>query len=221
MRRVAGFGVLLFVAGFLLWSWAGDLEPPGPPGPTMVTLQDIFDKLDGLTAGGGGVPETGQTGCWDATGTSILCAGTGQDGEFRAGASVSPRFTDDGDGTVQDNLTGLIWLRLASCFGFTNWTTALSDANGLADGSCGLMDGSVAGDWRLPNVKELQSLVDFGQSNPALPTGHPFIGMTTFFSSTTVLNIEDRVWTVSFSSGNLGTDPKTFNFQHLAVRGGL
>ena len=41
MRRFAGVGALLFVAGFLLWSWAGDLEPPGPPGPTMKTLDEV------------------------------------------------------------------------------------------------------------------------------------------------------------------------------------
>ncbi len=47
MRRLAGVGALLFVAGFMLWSWAGNLEPPGPPGPTMVTLEQIDAKLDG------------------------------------------------------------------------------------------------------------------------------------------------------------------------------
>ena len=33
---------------------------------------------------------------------------------------------------------------------------------------------SVAGDWRLPNIRELQSLVDFSNNNPALPDNHPF-----------------------------------------------
>ena len=47
MRRLAGFGVLFLIAGFLLWSWAGNLEPPGVPGPTMVTLEQIGEKLDG------------------------------------------------------------------------------------------------------------------------------------------------------------------------------
>lgn len=31
--------------------------------------------------------------------------------------------------------------------------------------------------WRLPNVRELQSLIDYGEYNPALPTGHPFTGV--------------------------------------------
>jgi hypothetical protein len=121
------------------------------------------------------VAATGQTECWDPPGNPIDCVGTGQDGEYQSGVSVDPRFTDNGDGTVTDNLTGLIWLQVANCV-MAGWTGALSAANDLADGSCGLTDGSVAGDWRLPNVKELQSLIDFG-SYPSFPGGHPFSGV--------------------------------------------
>lgn len=72
---------------------------------------------------------TGQTGCWDASGTSISCTGTGQDGDHLAGVAwPSPRFTNNGDGTVTDNLTGLIWLTNADCFGTRTWTQALADA---------------------------------------------------------------------------------------------
>jgi hypothetical protein len=64
------------------------------------------------------VRKTGQTGCWDSSGAVIACAGTGQDGELQKGAALpSPRFTDNGDGTVTDNLTGLIWLKNADCWG--------------------------------------------------------------------------------------------------------
>ena len=99
------------------------------------------------------VAATGQTRCWDELGTLIDCCGTGQDGEYQLGASVDSRFTDNGDGTVADNLTGLIWMKNANCFGTRSWEGALFDANTLADGSCGLTDGSVAGDWRLLNIK--------------------------------------------------------------------
>lgn len=44
----------------------------------------------------------------------------------------------------------------------------MSDANTLADGACGLTDGSVAGDWRLPNVRELYSLIHLQFFFPAL-----------------------------------------------------
>src|SRR5262245_41434079 len=74
----------------------------------------------------------------------------------------NPHFTDNGDGTVLNNLTNLIWMMSANCSTISpvNWVTALSNANSLANGQCGPSDGSVAGDWRLPNVKELQSLID-------------------------------------------------------------
>ncbi len=119
----------------------------------------------------GGVPKTGQT-------TSY---GTGDDGDLEKGVPwPNPRFTDNLDGTVTDNLTGLIWLKDANCFGAKLWTEALSDANGLASGSCGLTDGSIAGDWRLPNYKELFSLVDAENSDPALPSGHPFTNVQSY-----------------------------------------
>ena len=57
------------------------------------------------------------------------------------------------------------------------WQEALDAANTLASGSCGLSDGSMAGDWRLPNVNELRSLIDWGNFSPALPAGHPFSGV--------------------------------------------
>ena len=110
-----------------------------------------------------------------ATGQLVSIA-PGDDGDYEAGFTTGAfsSFTDNGDGTVKDNLTGLIWLQWANCFGLRNWSTAVSDANTLADGTCGLMDGSMASDWRLPNVRELQSLIDYSQSFAALPVGHPF-----------------------------------------------
>jgi hypothetical protein len=121
------------------------------------------------------VADTGQTTCYDEAGMVHDCDGTGEDGELQAGlAWPTPRFTDNRDGTIRDNLTRLIWLKLANCFGARTWTEALSDANGLMSGQCELGDGSVAGDWRLPNVKELLSLVDYGESDPPLHPDHPF-----------------------------------------------
>jgi hypothetical protein len=210
------------LAGFCWLVQAGDLEPPGPPAPTMVTLQDIYEKLDGLVPGAVGVPKTGLTGCWGALGIPIACAGTGQDGEHQAGVSVDPRFTDNGDGTVRDNLTGLIWLKNANCFGIRNWTLALSDANNLADGSCGLTDGSASGDWRMPNVKELQSLFDYSQDGPALTAGHPFTGvqLSFYWSSTTVAAFLNSAWDVSLINGFVGNNNKTAASYVWPVRGG-
>jgi len=150
------------------------------------------------------VPQTGQTTCWDAAGNPILCDGTGQDGDVQAGVAwPTPRFTDRRDGTVRDNLTGLIWLQNADCFGDRTWAQALTDANALVSGRCGLTDGSKAGDWRLPNIKELQSLIDFSQpGGPALADGHPFSRVSAgfYWSSTTRADALAYAWTVALGS---------------------
>lgn len=150
------------------------------------------------------------TGVWSKVAS---CTGiVGQDGAVQAGVAwPTPRFTlnvnrpdDNGagggvarngicdgseacNGSVTDRLTGLIWLRNAYCQDFTNptdWPGALASAAALASGKCGLTDGSAAGDWRLPNQRELQSLVDYSQAYPAMPVGHPFFGIPAASSPT-------------------------------------
>ncbi len=116
--------------------------------------------------------QTGVTLCYDQVGNTLPCAGTGQDGDVQAGVAwPAPRFTDNGDGTVTDNLTDLIWLKNAGCFTDRDWSDALTDANNLEDGKCGLTDNSSPGDWRLPNTWEITSLIDLSSR---LPAGHPF-----------------------------------------------
>ena len=111
------------------------------------------------------VPRTGQT-------TSYV---SGDDAAANKGiAWPSARFIDNNDGTVADGLTGLVWMKNAGCFAPSNWSVALTYANQLASGQCGLTDGSTAGQWRMPNVNELESLVDISRSNPALSAGNPF-----------------------------------------------
>jgi hypothetical protein len=67
-------------------------------------------------------------------------------------------FIDNGDGTVTDTLTDLIWLQNANCDQPQNWNDAALFVSGLDNGDCGLSDGSASGDWRLPTKDELQSI---------------------------------------------------------------
>src|SRR5581483_6855490 len=96
------------------------------------------------------------------------------------------RYTDNGDGTVTDALTGLVWLKDAGCLPAAVWSAALSEVNQLASGTCGLTDSSKAGQWRMPNLNELESMVDVSASNPALAPGNPFqnVSNATYWSST-------------------------------------
>jgi len=134
----------------------------------------------------------------------------------------NPRFTDNLDGTITDNLTGLIWLEDTNCFGLQTWAQALTDANTLSNGDCGLSDGSEEGGWYLPNRNELTSLLDLENFNPALPTGHPFMNFVSsaYWSSTTYANSPFSVWYVNFLDGFVFYIVKTVNFYVLPVRGG-
>jgi Protein of unknown function (DUF1566)/HYDIN/CFA65/VesB-like, Ig-like domain len=157
--------------------------------------------------------KTGQTTCYDVWGTEIDCTGTGQDGEVQAGIEwPSPRFEDNGNGTITDHLTGLVWLQNANCFGaLQHWLYALDDCNNLSSGTCGLTDGSAAGDWRLPNPKELLSLIDYSQYAPALPTGHPFqnIQISYYWAADTLIaNFNRHAWIVNMEYGGSSSDWK-------------
>jgi len=171
------------------------------------------------------VPVTGLTSCWDEDGGFLACSGTGQDGEHQAGVPwPSPRFTDNGDGTVLDHLTGLVWLRDANCFGTTTtWQGALDEANLLQDGSCGLSDQSTEGDWRLPNVREIASLVNYGVVAPALPFPHPFVNVETlnqYGTSTSHDRYPSWSWYRSFNAGSQASNAKTADdFLAWPVRG--
>lgn len=148
---------------------------------------------------------------------------TGDDGALQKGVAwPTPRFTDNSNGTVTDNLTGLIWLKNANCFVTQVWATALTSANTLASGSCGLTDSSTAGQWRLPNATELESLVDSGQSSPALPAGHPFTGVQSinYWSSSSYANGANYAWIVSMADGNVNLEDKSFNRCVWPVRAG-
>jgi hypothetical protein len=172
--------------------------------------------------------KTGQTTCYNSTGTLIPCVGTEQDGDLQPGVVWPiPRFTDHGNGTVADNLFGLQWLKDANCIqtlypsfdqdfdfgdGLVTW---LNFVKGINNGDFPLC-GAGHTDWRLPNRKELRSLLDYGRSNPALPVGHPFINAANIYnfwwSSTNAFlsnGFSIEVWIVSLAFG--------FSQPHLKV----
>lgn len=209
------------------------------PSDCVGTLSDGVTTIDvALTnctpvSEGGGVSKTGQTTCYDSAGNIIACVGTGQDGDVLAGTPLpSPRFTDNGNGTITDNLTGLIWLKNANCFGTRTWATALTDANTLADGACGLTDGSSVGDWYLPNRNELANLIHLGFVNPALSNtagtakwttnGDAFdnVASSVYWSSTSYANDPFFAWFVFFFDGGVGAFDKADDNFVLPVRSG-
>lgn len=122
---------------------------------------------------GGLLPDTGQTQCYDTAGSATSCPAAGQSahGQDAQYAGNQPSYTDNGDGTITDNVTGLMWQQDPDRNGDGNIdaTDKLSFAAAVAGASAYRLAGY--GDWRLPNIKELYSLIDFsgatGTASPA------------------------------------------------------
>jgi hypothetical protein len=80
------------------------------------------------------------------------------------------RFVDCGNGTVTDSQTGLIWLKDPSCFSAMDYAAANNEAAKLHSGQCGLTDGSVTGNWRLPTKTEWTAVLMASCYIPGVPT---------------------------------------------------
>ena len=94
-------------------------------GWSTVSADDGFYVIPTTKPNYAPVPKTGQKAYY----------GTNDDGTLEMGVTwPNPRFTDNGNGTVTDKLTGLVWLQNASCLGAKTWDEALASADGLADG---------------------------------------------------------------------------------------
>jgi hypothetical protein len=179
----------------------------------MVGAEDGLYVIPAFRSKYAPVPKTGATIAYYA----------GDDGFLEKGVAwPNPRFTDNGNGTVTDNLTGLIWMKNANAFGDRTWAQAMDDARALKSGQKGLTDASKAGAWRLPNVRELQSLISYHRMAPAMPQGHPFqtVANVFYWSSTTREPVNNYAWIVSFGDGKLDIATKISTYPVWCVRGG-
>lgn len=150
------------------------------------------------------------------TGQSVSYS-PGDDGALQTGqAWPDPRFTNNGDGTVTDHLTGLEWAQAPVDHAGVDLSTALFQCNALVLGG--------HDDWRLPTRKELLTLIDYSRSFPALPPGHPFDLQTTgyyFWTSTAYSSdwLEDAdAWTVNLIDGCPKAYPESHMYFYWAVR---
>ncbi|MCI0435770.1 MAG: DUF1566 domain-containing protein, partial [Gemmatimonadetes bacterium] len=177
---------------------------------------------------------TGQTTCWDTAGTVIPCAGTGHDGDIQAGATLA--YTDNGDGTITDTNTGRMWEKLSDDGSIHDIDTFYTWANAFAGKVAALNSGGFAGytDWRVPNVKELQSIVNYENLNPTVSPAFNngcISGCTVttcsctstfgfYWSSSTFAGGPGLAWTVGFFIGNTERVDKAGIALVRAVRGG-
>lgn len=146
--------------------------------------------------------------------------------------SAQTRFTDNNNGTVTDNQSGLFWLKNANCSdaaggitkgtGGLNWNDATTWSSALSSGSCGLTDGSQAGQWRLPTADEWKALVDKTASKPALTAGHPFGNVQSYYywSSSQYLDLTSYAWYMGIDTGIIYSGSKTARLYVWPVRTG-
>lgn len=140
------------------------------------------------------------------TGITTLTT-AGDDGDFQKGVTwANPRFVDNGDGTVTDKLTSLVWMKHTTCWGNIRYVDArrkIEEANRPGSATaCGDYAGGRS-DWRIPNVRELMSLVDISNAGSLItPSGAPFTALTSssYWSSTSRSNNLRYKWTVYFQS---------------------
>lgn len=178
------------------------------------------------------LPATGQTECYgygpgDAW-RSVPCQGAempGQDGACQAGCPMAGRFVDHGDGTVTDTCTGLMWQKDTADVngdGTVSPEWGGGDRVPWAEAVAYCENLSFAGhdDWRLPNVRELQSIVNYGRWDPAID---PAFGAFSdwYWSSTTNARYAGYAWLVEFFDGNVfQAGIKGLHYYVRAVRSG-
>jgi hypothetical protein len=105
-------------------------------------------------------------------------------------------LVDNGNGTVTDEATGLMWQKGEAAAGAMTWNESLAYCEDL----------SLAGhdDWRLPNINELQSIVDYNAFEPSIDTTFfPEAVAEIYWSSTTFVEVVSEAWNISFLNGDV------------------
>ena len=172
------------------------------------------------------LPDTGQTTCYDRAGTVITCPAAdqslAQDGTYPRNPQS---FTDNGDETITDNNTKLMWQKEEDNTGY-NWYQATGTVHttynvGGAIDVCGNLTTGGYNDWRLPNPKELKSIVDHEIYNPSInQTYFPNTSSSDYWSATTKASSTSFAWRVSFGSGSVISYYKSSDYYVRCVRGG-
>ncbi|MET0065298.1 MAG: DUF1566 domain-containing protein [Candidatus Thiodiazotropha sp.] len=160
---------------------------------------------------------TGQTSCHDSQGRIIDCNASGQDAEFLTGAAWPEERFMTHDDTVRDRLTELIWTRSANPAEFPlNWQEALEYIEHMNQ-----QQAYGHNDWRMPNRREMRSLISHQTRRPPLPAGHPFTDVfgNWYWTSTTAAIAPDHAWYVSLDGGRMFFGGKDQSFMIWPVRG--
>lgn len=181
-------------------------------------------------------PDTGQTNCYNASAVQP-CGNPSwpkQDGDIlnRPNArsfSAPVQYLSTGNYTTTDNVTGLVWktclegLSGLPCTGTattTNFTNAPTLCSALNTANAGAGYGGLK-NWRVPTIRELQTLIDYGQYNPAInTTAFPGVQVSTYvWSSTTFVATPTSAWYIDGGYGTFSNTAKTTSYNLRCVSG--
>jgi hypothetical protein len=232
-----------------------------PPAASIAALQSVDSAIDGsvsddnpeIRCGASLFPATGQMTSYTTQSNGVSGIAVEDDGTLRVGSGL--RFIDNGDGTITDLNTFLVWEKKVAGDSVANpgnlhdadntyiwsddfnliqptlwdWLDALN-----AEGGTGFAGHD---DWRIPNAKELLSVIDYEQSSPAVAiewdsagcaacgdvtdTACSCTGSGDYWSSTTRVANTAQAWAVGFQNGDIVQRSKTSSNRVRAVRGGL
>ena len=228
------FGII----GLVLWPGSAYAPPPGcsPVAQNLAACQGDLDVCeDDLAAC--------EAECLEPDPCTQTFPGDG------AGSGPALSYTNNNDGTVTDNNTKFMWeIKLAAndvggncadatqanrsvhCVNNTyTWTDGGDGDFTDPDGTlftvflAGLNNSAFAGfsDWGIPNVKELQSIVDYGTVSPAIDSTFPGATASSFYWSANTdggVGSSGNAWTVYFGNGFVNGNDKNNRFHARAVR---
>jgi len=210
---------------------SGSFEEPstGPTTGTGKTLDDVMGKAPVLDDTDGAAPADVKAGkkYWGLKSSSEwgLQTGTANIPSCTPDSSANPRFKDNGDGTVTDAYTCLMWLKDAGCVGTQEWANVDTSGKvvaliGAASPVCANYTATYT-DWRLPSLSELIEL-STSESKYIVKPSTPFTGVQAGYygSSTTYAAFTADAWRVYLDDGGVYRGSKTFTNLIWPVRGG-
>jgi len=158
------------------------------------------------------VVDTGQSNCYNSGGNSVSCANSGQDGAYNGN---QPSYSNNGDGTITDNVSGLVWQSTPDTNGdgTINSTDKLSQSG--AESYCSSLVLGNQNDWRLPDIKQLYSLINFSGEDVSGFEGDdtssliPFIDSNYFAFAYGDTSAGERTIDVQYASSTLYVAPTT------------
>jgi hypothetical protein len=164
------------------------------------------------------VLNTGASKCFDQHGREINCLASGQDAAVQSGIPwPDPRFEAVDDLIIEDHLTGLLWTKNSGLNDFPlDWQDSQAFIRSM---NTELRFGR--DDWRLPNRREMRSLIDHSTCLPALPNINPFtdINLGWYWTSTSSARNSNYAWYVHLEGGRMFYGRKTEFYWFWPVAG--